>query len=107
MRKSLVTFLAGFLLSTLSLARAEKVHRVVGPNVERVRRGLAAYSSDYHFLGQQDTKLVDKIFRGARPADLPIEQPHKLDLVVNLKTARAIGLKVPKEILLRANELVE
>ncbi|MGH7769267.1 MAG: ABC transporter substrate-binding protein [Candidatus Binatia bacterium] len=80
----------------------------IGPNVQTVRRGLlAAYSSDYYSLGQQGAKLVDKILRGARPADLPIEQPHKLQLVINLKSAKAIGLKLPKEILLQADELVE
>lgn len=81
---------------------------VVGPNVQTVRRGfLAAYSSDYYALGQQGAGLVDKILRGAKPAHLPIEQPSRLQLVVNLKTAKAIGLKIPKEILLRADEVIE
>jgi putative ABC transport system substrate-binding protein len=80
----------------------------IGPNVQTVRRGLlAAYSSDYYSLGQQGALLVDKILRGAKPADLPIEQPHKLQLVINLKSAKAIGIKLPKEILLQADELVE
>jgi putative tryptophan/tyrosine transport system substrate-binding protein len=81
---------------------------VVGPNIENVKRGvLAAYSSDYFALGQQGAVLVDKILKGARPTDLPIEQPYKLKLALNLKTAKAIGLKLPKEILLRANEVIE
>jgi putative tryptophan/tyrosine transport system substrate-binding protein len=50
---------------------------------------------------------VDKILRGARPTDLPIEQPYKLQLLVNQKTAKAIGIKIPKEILLRADEIIE
>ena len=80
----------------------------VGPNIETVKRGLlAAYSSDYHSLGQQGAVLVDKVFKGARPADLPIEQPFKLYLRVNLKTAQAIGLDIPKEILLQADELIK
>ena len=81
---------------------------VVGPNVQTVRGGyLAGYSSDYHSLGQQGAMLVDKILKGARPTDLPIELPSKLTLVINLKTAKAIGLKVPKELLLRADEVIE
>jgi putative tryptophan/tyrosine transport system substrate-binding protein len=80
----------------------------VGPTVQTVRRGLlAAYSSDYYSLGQQGAKLVDKILRGAKPADLPIEQPYKLQLVINLKTAKALGLRPSREILLRADELIE
>jgi putative ABC transport system substrate-binding protein len=80
----------------------------IGPTVQTARRGLlAGYSSDYHSLGQQGAILVDKILRGARPADLPIEQPHKLQLVINLKSAKAIGIKLPKEILLQADELIE
>jgi putative ABC transport system substrate-binding protein len=80
----------------------------VGPNVQTVHKGmLAAYSSDYYSLGRQGAKLVDMILRGAKPAELPIELPHKLQLAVNLKTARSIGLKPPKEILLRADEIIE
>jgi putative ABC transport system substrate-binding protein len=80
----------------------------VGPNIQTARRGLlAAYSSDYYSLGQQGAMLVDKIIRGARPTDLPIEQPLKFKLVINLKTAKAIGLKILKEILLRADEVIE
>jgi len=80
----------------------------VGPNIETVRRGLlAAYSSNYHSLGQQGAVLVDKVLKGARPTDLPIEQPFKLHLRLNLKTARAIGLDIPKDILLQADEIIK
>jgi putative ABC transport system substrate-binding protein len=80
----------------------------VGPNIETVKRGLlAAYSSNYHSLGQQGAVLVDKILKGAKPTDLPIEQPFKLHLLVNLKTARAIGLKIPSDILLQADEVIK
>jgi putative ABC transport system substrate-binding protein len=81
---------------------------VVGPNVQTVKRGqLAGYSSDYYSLGQQGAMLVQKILKGARPTDLPIEQPSRLSLVINLKTAKALGLRIPKEILLRADEVIE
>jgi putative ABC transport system substrate-binding protein len=85
----------------------ERLPSVV-PNVGNVRDGaLATYAADYYALGQQGAMLVDKILKGIRPADLPIEQPAKLRLVINLKTAKAIGLKIPKEILLRADEVIE
>jgi putative ABC transport system substrate-binding protein len=101
---------ATIVASTEDIARQvikEKLPHV-GPNVETVNRGLlAAYSSNYHSLGQQGAILVDKIFKGAKPTDLPIEQPFKLHLRLNLKTARAIGLKVPKEILIQADEVIK
>ena len=71
------------------------------------RGGLATYAPDYLGLGEQGAMLAHKIFRGARPSDLPIEQPLKLNLVINLKTAREIGLKISKDILLRADEVIE
>jgi len=81
---------------------------VIPTLIAQVHKGaLATYAPDYFALGQQGAMLVHKIFKGARPADLPIEQPSQLKLVVNLKTARAIGLKIPKEVLLRADEVIE
>lgn len=81
---------------------------VIATGIEAVREGaLATYTSDFFALGTQGALLVDKILKGAKPANLPIEQPQKLKLVINLKTAKAIGLKIPKEILLRADEVIE
>jgi putative ABC transport system substrate-binding protein len=80
----------------------------IAPTVVDIKRGaLATYGADYYSLGQQGAVLVDKILRGARPADLPIELPSKLHLVLNLKTAKAIGLKIPRGLLLRADEVIE
>ena len=73
-----------------------------------VRRGcLATYAADYPALGKQAAALADKIFKGIKPSELPIELPYKLHLVLNLQTARAIDLKIAKEILLRADQVFE
>jgi putative ABC transport system substrate-binding protein len=73
-----------------------------------VKRGcLFTYASDYTALGKQGAVLADKILKGAKPADLPIELPDKIHLTLNLKTAQAIGLKIPKELLLRADVTFE
>ena len=73
-----------------------------------VKRGcLLTYASDYTALGKQGAVLADKILKGAKAADLPIELPDKIFLALNLKTAKAIGLKIPKEILLRTDETFE
>jgi putative ABC transport system substrate-binding protein len=71
------------------------------------RKGvLLSYAVDHSAMFRRAADYVDKIFKGANPADLPIEQPTKFELVVNLKTAKALGLKIPESILLRADEVI-
>ena len=71
------------------------------------RGGLLQYGADIHDLFRRSATLVDKVLKGANPADLPVEQPTKVELVVNLRTARALGLRIPPPILVRADRTIE
>lgn len=69
--------------------------------------GLVAYATDHLPLFRRAATYVDKILKGARPADLPVEQPTRFELAVNLKTARTLGIRIPQSVLLRADRLIE
>ena len=69
--------------------------------------GLVSYATNYHELFRRAAFMADKIHKGSKPGDLPVEQPTKFELVINLKTAKAIGLVVPPAFLSRADEVIE
>jgi putative tryptophan/tyrosine transport system substrate-binding protein len=72
-----------------------------------VAGGLIAYGPNFPELWRRAAEYIDKILRGAKPADIPVEQPTKFDLVINLKTATALGLTVPSPLLARADDVIE
>ena len=69
--------------------------------------GLISYGPNLHDLSRRAATFVDRILKGAKPADLPVEQPTKFELAVNLKTAKALGLTIPRSVMVRADEIIQ
>ena len=88
-------------------ALASRLPTILGDPEAAKAAGLMSYGANYADLWRRAGDYVDKILRGAKPADIPVEQPTKFDLVINLTTAKALGLTIPESFLLRADEVIE
>jgi putative ABC transport system substrate-binding protein len=91
----------------VSLAQAARLSTMFSEREFVEAGGLISYGPNSPDLFRRAAELVDKILRGANPADIPVEQPTKFDLMINLKTARVLGIDVPPTLLARADEVIE
>jgi putative ABC transport system substrate-binding protein len=90
----------------IKLAAAHKLPTIYSDSDLVRAGGLMAYSTDAKAQLRRAAYYVDRIFKGAKPGELPVEQPTKFELVINLKTAKALGIAIPQSVLLRADELI-
>ena len=91
----------------LDLAARNRLPAIFAFKDPVVAGGLISYGNDQSELYRQTANYVDKILKGAKPADLPVEQPTKFELFVNLKTAKALDITIPPSILLRADRVID
>jgi putative tryptophan/tyrosine transport system substrate-binding protein len=91
----------------ISFAAKNRLPTVFGERASVDAGGLMSYGADFGDILRRSATYIDKILKGAKPADLPVEQPTKFELVINLKTAKALGLTFPQSILVRADQVIE
>src|SRR4029077_779208 len=90
-----------------TLALGARLPTIVNTRGHVEAGGLISYGPNFPDLFRRTADLVGKILRGAKPSDIPVEQPTKFDLVINLKTAKALGIELPPTLLARADEVIE
>jgi putative tryptophan/tyrosine transport system substrate-binding protein len=109
--EALVVFPDGMFIAQtpliIALAARSRLPAMYGVREYAEAGGLMAYGANLSDMHRRGATYVDKILKGAKPADLPVEQPTKFELVINLKTAKALGLTIPPSLLLRADELIQ
>jgi putative tryptophan/tyrosine transport system substrate-binding protein len=93
--------------SVIDFAATNRLPAMYNFREETESEGLISYGADLHDTCRRAATFVDKILKGAKPAELPVEQPSRLHLIINLKTAKALGLTIPLSVLLRADELIQ
>jgi ABC-type uncharacterized transport system substrate-binding protein len=93
--------------SIIEHAAKHRLPAVYGQNLFADSGGLLSYAANYPDLYRRAAAYADKLFKGAKPGDLPIEQPLKFETVINLKTAKALGIKIPDIVMLRADRVIE
>jgi putative ABC transport system substrate-binding protein len=101
------TFTLAYRASIVSAAARNNVPAVYSLSTFATDGGLLSYGADRVDLFRRATSYVDRILHGAKPAELPVQFPTKFEMILNLKTAKALGLTVPQSILLRADEVIE
>jgi putative ABC transport system substrate-binding protein len=90
-----------------NFAMKNKLPMIAGPMAHTEAGGLISYGSNYEDLSRRAASQVDKILKGVKPADIPVEQPTKFDLAINLKTAKSLGVKIPQSIMVQATKVIE
>jgi putative ABC transport system substrate-binding protein len=91
----------------MTFALSARLPAIVNIREHAEAGALMSYGPNFPDLFRRTAEVVDRILRGAKPADIPVEQPTKFDLVINLTTAKALGLTIPEAFLLRADEVIE
>ena len=106
-----LTYVDGMVTSqeemVIDAATKKKLAIVVGERTSVAKGALASYGVSYYTNGRLAAKLVQRVLQGASPADMPVEQVDRLHFVVNLKTAKALGLRIPPSVMIRADEVIE